>query len=624
MSNKLGTKAGLRRRYCVQIFYTVRPGESLSVIAKRWELPVPALIAANNLAPPYIIYPGQQLSVPSGIQSVLVQPGGSVYALSQAYGIPASVIIEANSLEPPYRLQIGQRLDIPPGIPYYTVQPGDTLYALTGRYSVTTGGVRRPELIREANRLTSDTLYPGNRLLIPYAPPGEQGTLAYTAYSSGSYDIWLYDAASGRSAPLTRQAADEFSEPFWSPDGNKIAYIGKQGIVSIVDIAAGTTAQIDQIEPYTLLSWSPGGRELAYMKAGQIVLYDTLSHRASVIPAAGARDPQWFPDGNKLLYMASDSSGFGQLFEIQRDGTARRQLTRFEGGTMNHVRISPDGSRALFTSPGASISIIHTVLLSTGGISILEGGALGKNYYPSWSPDSTALAYVSTVYTARNGYFSQIATDSPVGGARTIRTVSECFAAPVVWSPDGGALAYLAGCSRDQGRPSAIRIVSLRHPVPVPVVAGPGPITALAWSPVSTGIPPYAAYRNEAFHAAFSYPAYWQPVSETRYEGYDGFFEISAIYSENPLHEVCREEAYHKLKPYGTTPRIVSTRISGQEACRIYPSADQAPEMNRQSALLVTYPRPVTINGNMYQTFILWASTPHMDRIIRDFTFIGF
>ena len=39
----------------MQIFYTVRPGDTLYNIAMRWSVPLQALIAANNLAAPYTI-----------------------------------------------------------------------------------------------------------------------------------------------------------------------------------------------------------------------------------------------------------------------------------------------------------------------------------------------------------------------------------------------------------------------------------------------------------------------------------------------------------------------------------------------------------------------------------------
>lgn len=609
----------------MQIFYTVRPGDSLSSIAKRWELPVAALIAANRLLPPYTIYPGQQLSVPSGVMTVIVQPGGSVYSLAQAYGVPPSVIIEANSLQPPYLLQVGQQLIIPPGVPYYTVQRGDTLYSIAIRYNVVTGGAARPELIRQANRLPSDIITVGMRLVIPYAPTATPGILAYNKQEGGSYDIWLYDPADGQSAPLTEGGiADASSVPYWSPDAKRIAFIGEQGVVTVIELPSRTVSRIDQIELYQLLSWSPDSRFLAYTRPNRIVLYDVLSHRATELQVPGVQEVQWFPspNGNKLLYSAQDAAGNGQLHEIRVDGTAARQLTRNTSGPIHNLRISPDGSRALFTSPGVSISIIYSVLLSNGTITALEGGPQGKNYDPAWSPDGSTIAYSATQYVEGKGYFSYIQTESAAGGSKRIWSVSDCFSTPVTWSTDGSSLAYLARCL-DDGGPTEIRIVNLRQPAPVPALIPPAPITALQWSP-RAAVLPELLYSNPDFHVTFPYPAHWRRISPTRYEGSDGFFEVSAIFSEEPFHEVCREEAFHQLQPYGSNPLIVPARIQGQEACFIFPSADQPPELRRQAALLVVYPRPITINGSTYLFFILWADEAHIGRMARNLRFIGF
>ena len=43
--------------------YTVRRGDTLWAIARRYHTTVAALVAANNIANPNLIYPGQQLLI---------------------------------------------------------------------------------------------------------------------------------------------------------------------------------------------------------------------------------------------------------------------------------------------------------------------------------------------------------------------------------------------------------------------------------------------------------------------------------------------------------------------------------------------------------------------------------
>ncbi|MDF2653319.1 MAG: hypothetical protein K0Q73_9124 [Paenibacillus sp.] len=262
--------------------------------------------------------------------------------------------------------------------------------------------------------------------------PYDTGWIAYTSEQGGTFDIWLYRPADTLNYRLTQGLGEEFSIPYWSSDSRKIAFLGKGNIIYVLDRTTGSTAQIDQIEPYTLLDWSPDSRFLTYVKNGEIVIYDTITHSNRTILQQGARDVQWFPMGRELLFSALDSAGFSQLYRINADGTDKRQLTQNTEGLHNNVRLSPDGRFVLFTSPGASISIIYTIDLATGGTNTLEGGPLAKNYFPEWSPDSSMISYSATVFT-QNRYYSLIQTDSRTGRLKRSWAVSDCFSTPVSW-----------------------------------------------------------------------------------------------------------------------------------------------------------------------------------------------
>ncbi|WP_223067502.1 hypothetical protein [Paenibacillus caui] len=449
--------------------------------------------------------------------------------------------------------------------------------------------------------------------------PDGTGAIAYTSNRGGTFEIWLYLPLTASTYPLTRGIGEDFSIPYWSPDSRKIAFIGKRSLIYLVDARTESVAQIDQIEPFTLLDWSPDSRLLSYVKDGRIIIYNTISHTSSTIFQEGASDVQWFPSGRELLFAAPDSSGISQLYRINLDGTNKRQLTRNTEGPMHNVRLSPDGRFALFTSPGVSISIITTVDLASGQTYTLEGGPLAKNYFPEWSPDSSLIAYSATAMS-QNTYYSLIQTDAKTGGQMRTRAVSNCFATPVTWSPDGNRIAYLSGCGIQEPA-SQMWVVDLRNPVPFKIVEG-GRISALQWSPSVFAFPRFNLFASPTYRVSFFYPAGWRKVTEERYEGPDGFFQISAISSEDPLNEVCRAEAFHPLRPYGSSPRIIMTRIQSQEACFIFPSADQPAEMRNQAALIAKYPRPVPIQGTFYQYFVLWADREHIVALARGLRFI--
>lgn len=446
----------------------------------------------------------------------------------------------------------------------------------------------------------------------------DQGRIAYTSNRAGSFDIWLYRPQDRLHVQLTRGLGAEFSVPYWSPDSRRTAFIGIGNVVHLLDTATRTVARIDQIEPYTLLDWSPDNRSLVYVKNGRIVVYDTFTHRSYTISEPGASDVQWFPSGTELLFAAPDASGITQLFRMQSDGSNRRQITRNTNGPLHNVRISPDGAFALYTFPGASISFISTVDLTTGTVYALEGGPLAKNYFPSWSPDSQNIAYSATAYEEPY-YDSLIQSDSRTGQNQRTIAVSDCFATPVGWSPDGTKIAYLSGCAGVESA-SQLWIVDIRDQMPANVVSG-GRITAVQWSPRARRLLENI-FTSLVYRVSFPYPANWRQVSEERYEGADGFFQVSAISSSGPITEVCHAEAFHPLMPYGSSPTIIHVKVQHQDACFIFPSADQPAEMNKQSALIVRYPRPVQIGETFYNYFILFADVNHIRQMGARLSFI--
>ncbi|MGP4107887.1 LysM peptidoglycan-binding domain-containing protein [Virgibacillus sp. L01] len=604
----------------MQLFYTVNPGDTLYQIANRWGLPVESLIAANNILAPYTINVGQQLSVPPGVDVIRVRSGDTVYRLSQQFRVSPSVIIEANGLEPPYIIQEGQLLKVPPGVAYYVVQPGDTLFQIGRRFNVTTGGRVNTELIRNVNRLPTNAIFPGMRLIIPYAPPGLSGSIAYTANTGEGFDIWLYNLTSGVNTQLTTGLGESFSVPFWSPNSSKVAFVGKNSILYVAYLEEGTIARIDQFEEGSgnYVSWSPDSLKLAYTKQDEIVLYNIDTHQVQRISQPGVTDAQWFPNGTELLFQAPDESGISQLYRIRQDGTAKRQITQNTGGRLNNVRLSPDGLYALYTTPGVSISLIFIVQISTGNVFEVRGGPLAKNYFPEWSPDSETILYSATAFEDR-GYFALIRTAGNQGQNDGTRAISNCFATPVTWSNDGRRIAYLSGCN-EQEFATEMWMMDLTHPVPIRLIAGVL-IMALQWSPTPRSSLK-KTYTNNEYNVRFQYPANWQSVTAERYEGPDGFFQISAISSDNTIDQVCQNEAFHQLMPYGSAPRIVNTQIQSQEACFIFPSRDQPTEMRNQAALIIRYPNPVQLGGETYNYFILWADEPHLDEISATLSFI--
>ena len=92
--------------------YTVVKGDSLYGIARRFGLPVRAIIDANDLQPPYRLSLGQSLTIPQA-QLHVVAVGDTVFSIAHRYGVDRSDLVRLNGIEPPYAIPVGRRLILP-------------------------------------------------------------------------------------------------------------------------------------------------------------------------------------------------------------------------------------------------------------------------------------------------------------------------------------------------------------------------------------------------------------------------------------------------------------------------------------------------------------------------------
>ena len=90
----------------------VARGDTLYSISRRYNVPLRDIIEANHMAPPYRVYVGQTLRLPSAKYHV-VQKGDTLYYISKRYNVDMSSISRLNDLDEPYTLAVGQKLILP-------------------------------------------------------------------------------------------------------------------------------------------------------------------------------------------------------------------------------------------------------------------------------------------------------------------------------------------------------------------------------------------------------------------------------------------------------------------------------------------------------------------------------
>lgn len=91
---------------------TVQSGDTLYGVSRRNNVPIRAIINANNLTPPYYLSIGRQLVLPQ--QSYhRVAAGETVATIARAYGVSTQDLVRSNGIEPPYLIYVGQPILIP-------------------------------------------------------------------------------------------------------------------------------------------------------------------------------------------------------------------------------------------------------------------------------------------------------------------------------------------------------------------------------------------------------------------------------------------------------------------------------------------------------------------------------
>ncbi len=91
-----------------------------------------------------------------------VQYGDTLVGIAKSFGVSPSTILDWNGDLNPTMLKVGQELVIPiPDGVVYEVKKGDSIDAIAKRFFTL------PDLIKKANDLTSDLIFPGQKLFIP-------------------------------------------------------------------------------------------------------------------------------------------------------------------------------------------------------------------------------------------------------------------------------------------------------------------------------------------------------------------------------------------------------------------------------------------------------------------------
>lgn len=116
--------------------YIVKEGDNIATIAKKYNISIVDLINQNNLENVYYLEPGLELIIPEekaplGFAHYTVKKGDNLYEIAKRYNISVKDLSELNGLEINEYIYPEQRLLVPEeGVQVYITKDGDTIQTI--------------------------------------------------------------------------------------------------------------------------------------------------------------------------------------------------------------------------------------------------------------------------------------------------------------------------------------------------------------------------------------------------------------------------------------------------------------------------------------------------------------
>ncbi|NWL11813.1 LysM peptidoglycan-binding domain-containing protein [Paenarthrobacter nitroguajacolicus] len=220
--------------------YTIVRGDTISAIARRFNVDTTAVLQLNKLSATTLIYPGQTIKLKGTATAAPAQPaptapsapstqgsatvytvvaGDTLGAIAAKHGVPLSSIFSWNGLNGSSIIYPGQKIKVSggsapsaPAAPApapaplagtgsYTIKAGDTLSSIASRH-----GVSLAALMAANNNVTATTvIYPGQKLTIPAAglqPAGDTKPLVPSTFLGFTYPPAVVSSANENKALL--------------------------------------------------------------------------------------------------------------------------------------------------------------------------------------------------------------------------------------------------------------------------------------------------------------------------------------------------------------------------------------------------------------------------------------
>ena len=291
--------------------------------------------------------------------------------------------------------------------------------------------------------------------------PRLSGTLLLPLLVNGQPRLHRLDVASGELEQVDGSESLTAMSPVWSPDGQKVAYVGVNNMVNGEADLRIYVMDVDGVEARLLTSgpresdpqWSPDNKQIVFVRSinflSALFIVDVATgEERQLTDFTNDIEPDWSPDGQRIVFTTS-RDGFQELYTMSPDGGDIKRLTKNENINDLNAAFSPDGTLiAYMTNYSVGDGTAEIWLMNRDGSNPQRlTDNRRDDLYPVWSPDGSKIAFSSTnerrdgsdlwLYEVGAGQLRQL-TDEPG---------YEFFP---VWSPDSAWLGFTMGVESQQ------------------------------------------------------------------------------------------------------------------------------------------------------------------------------
>ncbi|MBE7470701.1 MAG: PD40 domain-containing protein [Anaerolineales bacterium] len=268
---------------------------------------------------------------------------------------------------------------------------------------------------------------------VSLSPNGQQVAFSTAPYPNPfPYHIYTVTVDGKNLTRLTHDALRGYG-PIWSPDGSRLAFIGRED-----------GAAIDSVYGHLYVMNADGSNPLR------------------LIPEPIVTTPPlfWLPDSQRLLftgYQQINGQYLSDLYLVGADGSNLTRLTHDESPDIFHetLTLAPDGQAFLFIKSIGSTSDGDLYLgdVNGGDLRNLTASLDARVDYAAWSPDEQRIAITANPQDKEgklpDGGSNMLFVVDRASASITPLAQASCAYGPV-WSPNGAKIGYSSFVFCDQ------------------------------------------------------------------------------------------------------------------------------------------------------------------------------